>query len=62
MCIEVIHNQNDLIHIGIQYVDKVLDFFRPIDSGSMLSYANMVLAAERFYKSENAASSMPDIF
>ena len=44
MCIQIIHDQDYLFYIRIHNINKVLDFFSPVFSGSMFSNAGMMFA------------------
>lgn len=62
MCVQIIHNQDDFLNIRIHHINKILDFFCPINSSSAFSGTYMMFSAKRFDKSEYTASTIANIF
>lgn len=52
MRIQVVHNQDDFLDIRIHDINKILDFFGPIQRCSVFPDTHMMCAAKRFNESE----------
>ena len=62
MRVEIVHHEGDAFGLRIHFVDKELDFVRPVEGGAVFLRANAVPAPKRFDEGENAAGSVPDLF
>ena len=61
MRIQIVHNQDDSLGIRIHDINKILNFFSPIQRCSVLPDTHMMCTTKRFNESEDAASSISDI-
>ena len=61
MRIQIIHNQYYFLGIRIHNINKITDFFCPVQCCSMLTDTYMMYPGKRLNKSKNAASPISDI-
>ena len=62
MGIEIIHNQNNLLCIGIMTVQQLFYLKSPIDFCAVVSYRNIPLATKRFVEHEQITDAIALIF
>ena len=62
MCIQVVHDQYDLLNIRVHDIYKILNLLCPVYCGTMLPDTDVMHATERFHKSEYTTGSVPGVF